>query len=236
MTNSASTCYPRRAWSPFPIAISVVVGHGIAWGVGLDRGGFSRSIEGRHRTQEKNTGKNAPIKPMISRKSFARLVASFSAFLTAGVLRADTSQALTELLKALVANKTLTAEQAALVQSAANEKPAYPVTVPTAENPPKPAPAAGAPEKAAPAAVHAIPKEKGITRLSIAGMLHPQMGQSLGRRFQRPATRHPQHLSLAPHEAGCRRRDHAAMGRFGRSGLCRVEHPRARLRQLQRHP
>ncbi len=111
---------------------------------------------------------------MISRFSPARLTGVIVTFLAAGLLRADTNQALTELLRALVANKTLTAEQAALVQSVANEKPASPAPASTAASSPKPAAATAAQDKAAPAAVYAVPKEKGITRLSIAGMIHPQ--------------------------------------------------------------
>ncbi len=107
---------------------------------------------------------------MRSAHSFSLLIVGCLAMLSAP-LRADTNQALTELLSTLVRNGSLTKEQADLIrQLEKSASPSQPLSAP--------APASATtvstagPGKAVP--VYAMPKEKGISRLIISGKIHSQ--------------------------------------------------------------
>ena len=85
----------------------------------------------------------------------------------ATLLHADTNRALEELLSTLARNGTLTREQSASILQLAGENKPGPSRETTAAAPTV-APAAAMPK------VVALPKQKEVTRLIVAGKLHPQ--------------------------------------------------------------
>lgn len=101
-----------------------------------------------------------PAEP--ARRSFYGLLLLALALTTP--VAASTTQALQQLLDALVQNGTLNAEQASLIRATAN--PPSAVTPATPVVPEK--------DRSAPPAVVALPKQKTTTRLIIGGKLHPQ--------------------------------------------------------------
>ena len=113
---------------------------------------------------------------MITALSPTRLLFALLVLLATS-LRADTNQALAELLAALVSNGSLKPDQAELIRRVAVEAPRSDGLAPRAATlaaPPATSP--GAPESAppAPAPVFATPKEKGVSRLVVSGMIQPQ--------------------------------------------------------------